>query len=318
MAPPGCGWIAAWLFAATACGINEAIEVLAPAAGSGLGDVLTGNATHKVRPADAPAAPGTAAETKLQTLRLRGIAGIGGTIDSHVDAVSADSGAMSNPPAGGTLHCASKVDLVVLFDGSTSLEEYGWAQAKRLVDGLLGSMVYQGDDSNVAVIQYSGPSGFDAFNLCSSGNPARALDLHKDCGIQWVKHFTTNVTDVRSAVRNLEFPGGSSFTYMALGQANAEIIYGRQDAPSVVLVISGGNPLFEERTRQAAQSLKSAARLVWVAVGKAARDGQRVQDMKSWASLPWQDNLLLFPDLNQLATPLVVNEVVATTCHRVR
>jgi len=209
-----------------------------------------------------------------------------------------------------TLRCSSKLDVIVLLDGSGSLGREGWNQtrafAARLVENLEG-----GDDKvHVALQLFSGPSDFDAYKRCTSNDPNAQPDMARDCGIVWVKHLTSRTVEVARMVPNIEWPAGSTFMSSALAEAQGELQYGRQHTRSLVVVISDGKPISHIRTKEAARRLKRRARVLWVPIGMSS-DMDLVTEM---ASLPREENIVRVERFEELDQPAWVNKLIANAC----
>ena len=136
------------------------------------------------------------------------------------------------------------------------------------------------------------------------------LPLPEDCGIVWVKHFTNNTLEAVEAVDALKFPAATTLTSVALAEADAELMYGRESANSVVVVVTDGLPLSPESTEEAAAKLATKARVVWVPVGPNAP----YEMIEKLASLPKSENIIALDDFAKLGYPYFVNKLIAQTC----
>merc|ERR1719359_1098668 len=132
----------------------------------------------------------------------------------------------------------------------------------------------------------------------------------EDCGISWIEHFTYDTAALAAKIATIEFPQASTFTSMALATAEADLRNGREDAESIVIVITDGRPLSSSRTFQAAMSLREKARLMWVPVG----NGVPLEDMEQWASLPVRDNMIVVEDFATLESPALITKIIADAC----
>ena len=92
------------------------------------------------------------------------------------------------------------------------------------------------------------------------------------------------------------------------------MINGRQDANSIVVVITDGQPMSPIRTGETSTQLKHDARLIWIPVGIKAK----MDNFQNWASKPWEDGVLEIGELAELMTPHTVNDVISTICPHVR
>jgi len=223
-----------------------------------------------------------------------------------------------------SLVCDSKVDVVILLDGSGSLGRKGWAatvaMGEKLVKAFNNPVVKA--QARVAVQLFSGPSYWREYRLCN-GNPGRRWpqprrppDMEKECGIKWVTplttdgHFTTDMNKAATAIKSLKWPSRSTFTSMALAQAEAELMYSRGEAQKVVVVVTDGMPINPLKTSVAAKTLKQKARVIWVPVKLKVPEN----DLNEWATEPTDQNLVKVEDFPTLETPDVVTQIVADVC----
>merc|ERR1719199_400637 len=97
-----------------------------------------------------------------------------------------------------------------------------------------------------------------------------------------IEHYTDDLQKVISSIKKLTFPQSITRTAVALDTARSELSLGRQDAQSIVVVITDGKPMSMKKTRQAAKELRKQTRLMWIPVTKYAP----VAAMRRWASNP--------------------------------
>jgi len=215
------------------------------------------------------------------------------------------------PPGRTLLECTGMIDLIIILDGSGSLGSYGWQESKRMVLKLIDSLVGGESGVNVGLILFSGPAKWRDWWECTQGT----TNDHPDpevCGVQWVKHLTPNVSQVESAAEDLAWPRRTTLTSLALAQAQSELIKGRQDANSVVVVITDGRPLSPVNTGKASEELKKISRLIWMPVGQGVKSS--IENMKKWSSQPWENNLLEIDTFAALDTPGTINNMIAEFC----
>jgi len=202
------------------------------------------------------------------------------------------------------------IDLVILVDGSASLGEYGWSMLKQTTERMLGAMVGNTTGVNVAVMVFGGPRTAVDLEACTSSNPDVTPDIVNQCGIHWVQHLTGDMTEARGSAAGMSWADTTTLTSMAILEAKAELINGRQDANSVVMVITDGQPMSPIRTGLASSAMRDAGRLVWVPVGMKGK----IDHFKTWASKPWQDSVVEVDTLAEMYTPWTVNNLIATIC----
>merc|ERR1719163_683498 len=205
--------------------------------------------------------------------------------------------------------CNKTLDIVLLIDGSGSLGSKGWAAeikaAKMFVDAFSGT----GANANLAVILYSGPRTWGGVYKCFARN-TKKVDREKICGIKMITHFTNDLSKVKTLIKGLTWPRGSTLTSLALITAKAELALGRKNAQSNVIVFTDGRPLSYRKTGLASRSVRKAARLIWVPVTKYAP----LKQIKKWATRRWQENVVRVPSFAELEKPDVITRIVANIC----
>jgi len=209
-------------------------------------------------------------------------------------------------PEGVTLQCMSKLDVIIMLDGSASLQQEGWDATLKMGEILVKSFKGGENYSQVGVLLFSGPTTYKQYYKCMKGEQ----DQLEDCGISWVSHFTTDTVALGEKVKSLAWPKASTFTSMSLATAEADLRNGREDAGSIVIVITDGRPLSSARTFEAARSLREKARLMWIPVGKNCP----IADMKEWASAPLRDNMLEISDFETLDKPETISTIISDAC----
>jgi len=197
---------------------------------------------------------------------------------------------MCAPPAGEkTLLCASKVDVILMLDGSGSLGQSGWdggLMAGQMIAHALGAG--KPGDAMLAVMVFSAKT-------------------------EIIEHFTADIAKVEESIKNLKFPQSITRTAVALDTARSELSLGRPDAQSVVIVITDGRPMSMKKTMQAARELRKQTRLMWIPVTKYAP----VAAMRKWASSPKSDNFLALEKFSDLEDPAVMDKIISDICPKV-
>merc|ERR1719350_1216604 len=160
--------------------------------------------------------------------------------------------------------------------------------------------------SKLATILFSGPADFELVGPCQGQVEdlpnASLFDPLVDCGIKWVTRFNENKSgeEMASDIENLVFPQGSTSTSMALAEASNELMHGRANVETFVIVLTGGTPTSSFETSVQAEKLKSKAGLIWVLAG----DGFEEEDVfHEWASPPSKDHIERVHDFHQLPSP---------------
>jgi len=212
------------------------------------------------------------------------------------------------------LQCTAMIDLIFVIDGSASLGGYGWDMMKRTSESLVASMQGNTTGVNVGVLVFGGPRSAEDLEACTADSQETAPDIVTQCGMHWVQHLTTDMAVAESSVQNMIWPNTTTLTSMAIIEAKAELINGRQDANSIVVVITDGQPMSPIRTGEASTQLKNDARLIWIPVGIKAK----MENFQNWASKPWEDSVLEIDELAELMTPHTINNVISTICPQVQ
>lgn len=193
-------------------------------------------------------------------------------------------------PKGQTmLHCESKVDVILIIDGSGSLGDSGWEASKKAAAMLARAFGGAADpDVMIAVLLYS-------YN------------------VEIAQHFTTDIEKAATAIEGLTFPRSLTFTTKALNAATSELSLGRADAESVGILITDGKPMSVPKTRKAARLFRKQARLIVMPVTKWAP----VEEMKRWASKPTKDNFMPLKTWEALEDPENLDKIIADACPKV-
>eukprot|EP00929_Paragymnodinium_shiwhaense_P008682 TRINITY_DN112645_c0_g1_i1.p1 TRINITY_DN112645_c0_g1~~TRINITY_DN112645_c0_g1_i1.p1 ORF type:complete len:915 (+),score=246.28 TRINITY_DN112645_c0_g1_i1:37-2745(+) len=211
----------------------------------------------------------------------------------------------------GKLKCASKLDVIILLDGSGSVGDVGWAATKKAGEALVNAFKTGADGAQIAVLVFGGPDTWDGYQKCSGAGTG--VDVAKDCQIKWLSHFTTDAPTLAGNVAQLAWPKGATLTAAALAAAESELGTGRQDAHSIVITVTDGRPMNPRKTTEIATRLKRRARLLWVPVTKKAP----VKLIKDWASRPIADNVVALNDFTELGSVETVNKIIADACPKV-
>lgn len=210
-----------------------------------------------------------------------------------------------------TLQCTEKLDVVIVLDGSGSLGSYGWRESKAMALKFIGALHGGENGANVGLLLFSGPADWSDFEACAGSN-VNARPEPETCGVKWVKHLTEDMGSLETAAEQMDWPRRTTLTSLALAEASSELLNGRQDAPSVVIVITDGRPLSPLNTKEASAALKDKARLIYVPVGTGVKSS--IKDMREWASHPWENNVLEIDTFAALDTPNTINKMISEFC----
>jgi hypothetical protein len=190
--------------------------------------------------------------------------------------------------------CVANQDLIIAIDGSGSvqpIEENGEIVNDRF--GILKAYALALVDKYEAT--YFGASAMKV-GVIEFGNGVIMPDGTTVSPAMNVQPLTSSISTARAAIDGLVVKKG--FTNMAQAFALAETMYttgGRKGAQSAILVITDGKPSFQFQTNELVEQLddKGVSRF-FVIVGDSEKD---LDLMKSWASAPWETNLLHVPGL---------------------
>lgn len=184
-----------------------------------------------------------------------------------------------------TLQCRSKADVILVIDGSGSLGQRGWDASVKGGAMLARAFGGKGADIKLAVLLFSRKA-------------------------EWVTHFSSDIEAAALAIEKLTWPRSWTYTSTALYAANSELSLGRDDAPSVVIVITDGRPMSMRRTWFASRWLRRKARLMFVPVTRYAP----VRFMRHMASYPKNENFLALDSFEALEDPKNLDLIIADVC----
>jgi len=210
------------------------------------------------------------------------------------------------------LRCTSKVDLVLMLDGSGSMGSKGFAHVKHAAQKLIDTLEMGEESVVLSVMLFSGPRTWETMDKCRDG---KITDLNT-CGMKWVTgdssspKWTIDKWDAIQRVEALRWPKGGTLTGMALAEAENELAESRNDAASTVLVITDGIPSYYSKAVEAARSLRDTARLMFVPVGP----NVKFDDFTDMASHPLEENIIPNSHLDGLYLPGFQNMVVENLC----
>jgi len=184
--------------------------------------------------------------------------------------------------------CVANQDLIIALDGSGSLREDGFNILKSYALNVLEryqSEYFGAAAMKVGVIEFgNGVIMEDGYTVSS------AINVHP---------LSADLNQVKTALEGTVQKKG--FTNMAQAFALAETMYtaaGRKGAQSALLVITDGKPSFQFQTNELVEQLDDkGVQRFFVVVSDEEKD---LNLMKTWASSPWETNLLHIPGLMPL------------------
>jgi len=213
------------------------------------------------------------------------------------------------------LICTSKIDVVLLLDGSGSVGSQGWQATLDFAQKFVNAFTGPQTDAQMAVILFSGPYIWADMKKCiGQDGSSGSIDMDKTCKVKIVQHFSSDMATTASNIGALSWPRGTTLTSAALGLAKSEMLTGREGAERIVLTVTDGIPLSGRATRIAAENLKGSARLMFAAV-RLSDWGLRT--MVSWASHPSSENVLKINNFKALDSIDTIDTLVADMCRSV-
>jgi Mg-chelatase subunit ChlD len=186
------------------------------------------------------------------------------------------------------LRCESRLDVILVIDGSGSLGQTGWDASVKA-----GAMLARAFGGGSAEVQLA----------------VMLFSYHSE----WVQHFSTDFEGAAQKIEKLRWPRSITYTANALNTAASELSLGRDDAQSIVILITDGRPMSLRRTASAAYFLRRQARLMVVPVTKWAP----IEAAETWASRPKADNFLPLGEFADLENPDKIDLIIADACQHV-
>ena len=99
-------------------------------------------------------------------------------------------------------------------------------------------------------------------------------------------------------------------TSLALTQAEPELFNGRDEAESVVILITDGWPMGRKNTNSAEKKLRRSAKVLHSAAGNSAP----LDFIEEMASSPKLDHIIQAHSLWSLSQPSIFNTIIGSTC----
>merc|ERR1719453_1126971 len=205
------------------------------------------------------------------------------------------------------LKCNSKLDVVVLLDGSGSVGTNGFDLTKKFAEKFVAAFNMGQELAQMAVVLYSGPKTYEDVEACEKTGDATKCNLHV------ISSLTTDPAPLTTAIKSMTWPKATSFTAGALNMASSLLKEGRKDSQSVVLAFTHEMPNFKCQAEEAALELRKVARLMWLPIGEYAE----LEDISRWASSPIRANVYPVADFATLAKPEFLQDLIATICPKV-
>jgi len=150
--------------------------------------------------------------------------------------------------------CKAKLDIVILIDGSGSLEATGFAKEREYVSNFIDAFSASESDASVGVVLFSGPKYWSEFYECTGGQHQMTTEtLASTCGLQIIQQLSDDMATTKSNIDAITYPEGSTYTSGALQLATNLFQFKRPDAKQVVVLLTDGMPIDKMYTKAWAQ-----------------------------------------------------------------
>jgi len=184
-------------------------------------------------------------------------------------------------PCPSDLVCTAQLDLLVLLDGSGSVNWYGpgFEQERAFTKKLFELMSFGATGAKAGVILFSWEA-------------------------ELISSMTTDQAALLDAVEGMVWPHWSTDTAAALTMAKTELTNsGRPEVPkesTIVFLLTDGNANSMWSTRKAATDLKETATLYVVIIG----NNVNMNQAKKWPSYPWEEHLIKVEEFDLLESQI--------------
>merc|ERR1719207_149704 len=187
------------------------------------------------------------------------------------------------------LVCTAPLDMLVLLDGSGSVNWYGpgFEQERSFTKKLFELMSFGAEGAKAGVILFSWEA-------------------------ELISSMTTDQQALLDAVDGMVWPHWSTDTAAALTMAKTELTNsGRPEVPkenTIVFLLTDGNANSMWSTRKAATDLKEVATLYVVIIG----NNVNMRQAKKWPSYPWEEHLIKVEEFDLLESQ--IETILADAC----
>merc|ERR1719311_1438503 len=175
------------------------------------------------------------------------------------------------------LVCTAKLDMLLLLDGSGSVNWYGpgFEQERQFALSMFNLMSFGDEGAKAGVIIYSWEA-------------------------ELISPMTTDQAALISAVEGMSWPHWNTDTAAALTMAKTELMNsGRPEVSkekTIIFLVTDGNPNSMSSTMAAAEAVKEVATLYVVVIG----DNLNMNAVKKWPSYPWEEHLIKVDEFDLL------------------
>mmetsp|Transcript_79060 Transcript_79060/g.239836 ORF Transcript_79060/g.239836 Transcript_79060/m.239836 type:complete len:477 (+) Transcript_79060:453-1883(+) len=187
--------------------------------------------------------------------------------------------------------CIAQQDLILAIDGSGSLKEDGFEILRDFAVEL--TKRYESKAYGITAVRMG-------VLLFGQGRLITKPGGNSIAPAENIQALTDNLNLVRTEIEGLRWQRG--FTNMAQAFALADTMFnsGRPTAQSALLVLSDGKYSFRFQTAEKAQELKDKGVQIYMAPISPSAGGKELEDLKKWASHPWDTNYERIPGLDAL------------------
>merc|ERR1719214_183833 len=193
-------------------------------------------------------------------------------------------------PCPADLVCTAQLDMLVLLDGSGSVNWYGpgFEQERSFTKKLFELMSFGAEGAKAGVILFSWEA-------------------------ELISPMTTDQSALISAVEGMSWPHWNTDTAAALTMAKTELTNsGRPEVAkekTIIFLLTDGNPNSMSSTMAAAEAVKEVATLFVVVIG----NNLNMNAVKEWPSYPWEEHLIKVDEFDLLESKM--EEMLSDVCN---
>merc|ERR1719327_308154 len=179
------------------------------------------------------------------------------------------------------LVCTAQIDMLLLLDGSGSVNWYGPGFENERQFAL---------------------SMFNLMSFGDAGAKAGVILFSREAGL--IQPMTTDQQALIDAVEGMSWPHWNTDTAAALTMAKTELTNsGRPEVSkekTIIFLLTDGNPNSMFATMSAAEAVKEVATLYVVTIG----DNLNMNAVKEWPSYPWEEHLIKVDEFDLLESQM--------------
>merc|ERR1719502_2313684 len=179
------------------------------------------------------------------------------------------------------LVCTAQIDMLLLLDGSGSVNWYGpgFESEREFTLQLFNLMSFGDEGAKAGVILFSWVA-------------------------ELIQPMTTDQSALIAAVEGMSWPHWNTDTAAALTMAKTELTNsGRPEVPkekTIIFLLTDGNPNSMSATMAAAEAVKEVATLYVVVIG----NNLNMNAVKEWPSYPWEEHLIKVEEFELLESKM--------------